>query len=66
MSRRRKQLHPTMARDLLKALSHLGFAARQAKGSHVFLKHPTVAPLLSRYIHTKRSIGCFFGRSRPM
>jgi predicted RNA binding protein YcfA (HicA-like mRNA interferase family) len=37
------------ARDVIKALSKLGFEARHAKGSHVFLKHPdgrtTIVPV---------------------
>ena len=39
MSGRRKPLHPAKARDVLKALTKLGFEARHAKGSRVFLKH---------------------------
>ena len=39
MNRARKPLHPAKARDVIKALSRLGFAARHTKGSHVFLKH---------------------------
>jgi len=37
---RRKPLHPPKARDVIKALTKLGFVARHTKGSHVFLKHP--------------------------
>lgn len=52
MNGNRKQLHPAKAKDLLKALSRLGFTARQAKGSHVFFKHPdgrtTTVPVHSR------------------
>lgn len=40
MNGRRKPLHPAKARDIIKALSKLGFEARYAKGAHVFLKHP--------------------------
>ena len=40
MSIRRKPLRPVKARDVIKALSKLGFEARHTKGSHVFLKHP--------------------------
>ena len=36
----RKRLHPVQAKDIIKALSKLGFRARRAKGSHVFLSHP--------------------------
>jgi predicted RNA binding protein YcfA (HicA-like mRNA interferase family) len=39
LSGRRKPLHPVRAKDVIKALSKLGFGARQAKGAHVFLKH---------------------------
>ena len=38
--RRRKQLHPAKAKDIIKALVRLGFVARHTKGSHVFLMHP--------------------------
>jgi len=37
--RRRKQLHPAKGRDVIKALTKLGFTARHTKGSHVFLMH---------------------------
>jgi len=37
---KRKPLHPAKARDIIKALSKLGFAPRHTKGAHVFLKHP--------------------------
>lgn len=37
--RRRKQLHPAKGRDIIKALTELGFTARHTKGSHVFLMH---------------------------
>lgn len=39
MSGKRKQLHPSKAKDIIKALSRLGFEARHSKGSHVLLKH---------------------------
>lgn len=39
MSGQRKSLRPTKAREVIKALSKLGFAARHTKGAHVFLKH---------------------------
>lgn len=39
MSGLRKPLHPAKPKDVIKALSKLGFAARHTKGSHVFLKH---------------------------
>jgi predicted RNA binding protein YcfA (HicA-like mRNA interferase family) len=39
LNRRRKPLHPVKAREIIKALSKLGFVARHTKGSHVFLKH---------------------------
>ena len=39
MNRRRKPLHPVKAREIIKALSRLGFVARHTKGAHVFLKH---------------------------
>ena len=39
MSRGRKPLHPVKAREIIKALSKLGFVARHTKGAHVFLKH---------------------------
>ncbi len=34
-----KRLHPVKAQKVIKALVKLGFEARHAKGSHVFLKH---------------------------
>jgi predicted RNA binding protein YcfA (HicA-like mRNA interferase family) len=37
--RKRKPLHPAKARDVIKALSRIGFSARHAKSSHVFFKH---------------------------
>jgi predicted RNA binding protein YcfA (HicA-like mRNA interferase family) len=40
LSDRRKPLRPAKARDVIKALSKLGFEARHTKGAHVFLKHP--------------------------
>jgi len=50
--RRRKQLHPAKARDLIRALNRLGFSARRTKSSHVFLKHAdgrtTTVPVHSR------------------
>ena len=36
----RKPLRPANARDVIRALTRLGFAARHTKGAHVFLKHP--------------------------
>ena len=39
MSGKRKPLHPAKPKDVIKALSKLGFVARHTKGSHVFLKH---------------------------
>ncbi len=36
----RKPLHPAKAREVIKALTKLGFVARHTKGAHVFLKHP--------------------------
>jgi len=36
----RKSLHAAKARDVIKALTRLGFVARRTKGAHVFLKHP--------------------------
>jgi predicted RNA binding protein YcfA (HicA-like mRNA interferase family) len=39
LNRRRKPLHPVKAREIIKALSRLGFVARHTKGAHVFLKH---------------------------
>lgn len=39
MNGRRKPLHPVKAREIIKALSKLGFVARHTKGAHVFLKH---------------------------
>lgn len=39
MSGKRKPLHPAKARDVVKALSKLGFIARHTKGAHVFMKH---------------------------
>lgn len=52
MSERRKKLHPAKAKDVLKALGRLGFSGRQAKGSHVMLKHPdgrtTTVPVHAR------------------
>jgi predicted RNA binding protein YcfA (HicA-like mRNA interferase family) len=35
----RKSLHPAKARDILKALTKIGFVARHTKGSHVLMKH---------------------------
>ncbi len=53
--KRRKQLHPAKGKDIIKALTKLGFTARQAKGSHVFLMHPdgrtTTIP-----VHTREEI----------
>jgi predicted RNA binding protein YcfA (HicA-like mRNA interferase family) len=50
--KRRKQLHPAKAKDIIKALTKLGFSVRRAKGSHVFLMHPdgrsTTVPVHSR------------------
>lgn len=40
MSGKRKPLHPAKAKDVMRALSKLGFIARNTKGAHVFLKHP--------------------------
>jgi predicted RNA binding protein YcfA (HicA-like mRNA interferase family) len=40
LSERRKRLHPAKPKDVLKALSKLGFSGRHTKGSHVLLKHP--------------------------
>lgn len=40
MNDMRKLLHAAKARDLIKALTRLGFVARHTKGAHVFLKHP--------------------------
>ena len=40
MNDMRKPLHPAKARDVIKALTRLGFVARRTKGAHVFLKHP--------------------------
>lgn len=40
MSGKRKPLHPAKAKDVIRALSKLGFIARHTKGAHVFLKHP--------------------------
>ena len=37
--RNRKQLHPAKSRDVIKALSRMGFSARHTKSSHVFLWH---------------------------
>lgn len=39
MSVGRKQLHPAKAKDIVKALSKLGFVPRHSKGSHVLLRH---------------------------
>jgi predicted RNA binding protein YcfA (HicA-like mRNA interferase family) len=39
LSGQRKPLRPAKAREVIKALSKLGFAARHTKGAHVFLKH---------------------------
>jgi predicted RNA binding protein YcfA (HicA-like mRNA interferase family) len=50
--KRRKHLHLAKAQSIIKALVRLGFAARHAKGSHVFLMHPdgrtTTIPVHSR------------------
>ena len=50
--RKRKQLHPAKGRDVIKALSRIGFSARHTKSSHVFLKHAdgrtTVVPVHPR------------------
>lgn len=55
MSGQRKPLHPAKPKDIIKALSKLGFIARHTKGSHVFLKHidgrTTTVPM-----HTKEEI----------
>jgi len=40
LSGQRKSLHPAKPKNIIKALSKLGFVARHTKGSHVFLKHP--------------------------
>lgn len=40
MNDKRKPLHAAKARDIIKALTRLGFVARRTKGAHVFLKHP--------------------------
>ncbi|MDA4123148.1 MAG: type II toxin-antitoxin system HicA family toxin [Thaumarchaeota archaeon] len=37
-AKNRKRLHPAKSRDIIKALTTLGFAVRHSKGSHVFLK----------------------------
>ena len=54
-SRKRKQLHPAKARDVIKALNRIGFSTRRTKGSHVFLWHPdgrtTTVP-----VHTREEI----------
>lgn len=39
MSGKQKPLHPAKAKNVVKALSKLGFVARHTKGAHVFLKH---------------------------
>jgi predicted RNA binding protein YcfA (HicA-like mRNA interferase family) len=48
----RKQLHPAKAKDIIRALTKLGFTARRTKGSHIFLKAPdgrsTTIPVHSR------------------
>lgn len=55
MNGRRKPVHPAKARDLIKALTNLGFVARHTKGAHVFFKHPngrtTTVP-----VHSKEEI----------
>ena len=52
MSGLRKPLHPVKAKDVIKALSKLGFTARHTKGAHVFLKHAdgrtTIVPVHPR------------------
>ena len=52
MSGRRKQLHPAKAKDVIKALTRLGFLPRRTKSSHIFLSHPdgrtTTVPVHSR------------------
>ena len=52
MSARRKPLHPAKARQVIKALSKLGFMPRHTKGSHVVLRHPdgrtTTVPVHAR------------------
>jgi len=39
LSGKRKPLHPAKAKNVVKALSKIGFKARHTKGAHVFLKH---------------------------
>jgi len=39
LSGRRKPLHPAKAKDVIKALSKVGFMARHTRGAHVLLKH---------------------------
>jgi predicted RNA binding protein YcfA (HicA-like mRNA interferase family) len=39
LSSQRKPLHPAKAKNIIKALSKLGFVARHTKGSHVLLKY---------------------------
>jgi predicted RNA binding protein YcfA (HicA-like mRNA interferase family) len=50
--RKRNELHPAKARDIIKAPSKLGFSARHTKSSHVFLKHAdgrtTIVPVHPR------------------
>lgn len=52
MSGQRKPLHPAKAREVIKALSRLGFVARHTKGAHVLLKHAdgraTIVPMHPR------------------
>ena len=60
MNGQRKPLHPAKAKDVIRALTNLGFTARHTKGAHVFLQHldgrTTTVPMHDREEIDRRSL----------